>query len=1018
MSSVPSLTEQLQAHLYAWERRGRGWDCFDAPVRLEPPFRPLWPDTSATALPAPADDGRRATFLSCLASFFTGRPSVPAAPAPDEVVFAEPLPDVDDDCEAFSEFQVLLPQGFALRPAAAEELLSVLGSYGPVSFEFVGTGGEVVLLLSCRKPVEGLVAAQIAAFAPDAVVLKSAAELSKRWFQEEDGARLIFELGLGRPWYLPLRVFGEFAADPLTPVVAALSEVGERECAVLQVLFTETTAAWGQEVRSLIAAAGEVLPPDGRETAPAASRKAGLPLLAAVVRVAVRVPAGGEARALSVARSLVRAISLCSSPAGNELIPLEVPEDFPVAWGVADLLFRRSHRTGMLLSAPELAALVHLPGAAVRHPALVRYTRKTKPAPAALAGTDGVLLGENRHAGVAVPVRVSLEQRLRHIYVIGATGTGKSTLLTSLICQDIEAGQGVGLLDPHGDLVDEVLARLPPERVGDVVLFDPADADFPVAFNILHAHSDLERELLASDLVSIFRRLSTSWGDQMNSVLANSILALLEHPEGGTLLDLRRFLVDREFRARFLAGVPDPEVRYYWQHEFPLLSGKPQAPILTRLDAFLRPKLIRNIVAQRESRLDFGEILASGKIFLARLSGGLIGEENASLLGALLVSKINQMAFARQAEDASERRPFFLYLDEFHHFITPSMAALLTGVRKYKVGLTLAHQDREQLLARDREVAASVMGSAATRVVFRVSESDARALAEGFSGFEPSDLTNLGIGEAVCRVERAEHDFNLHTAPLPAIATEVSQARRAAVIEASRKRYGTLRSEAEAARQQMQEPIPAPVSESEAAVPAVPPAPAAETRSSPPVAPPKARPVAMPATPGRGGQYHKYLQSLISRIGQARGFRATVEQEIHGGHGKVDVALESDNLRVACEISVTTTIEHELGNVQKCLSAGFDWVLLVLTDKSSLKKAQGMVSGAVPEEMQERVRCVASEDVAAVLEELLASTGAAQQVVAGYKVVVRQGQAPAESPGRMQAVREVLARSLSRLRKG
>ena len=237
------------------------------------------------------------------------------------------------------------------------------------------------------------------------------------------------------------------------------------------------------------------------------------------------------------------------------------------------------------------------------------------------------------------------------------------------------------------------------------MLLDPSDEAYPVGFNILSAHSELERNLLASDLVSVFRRLSTSFGDQMNTVLANAIMAFLESTEGGTLSDLRRFLVEPAFRERVLATVRDPEIVYYWQKEFPLLTGKPQGPILTRLDTFLRPKVIRHMVSQKENRLDFAAIMNGRKILLAKLAQGLIGEENSYLLGTLIVSKLNQMAMSRQNMAAAERKAFYLYIDEFHNFVTPSMAAILAGARKYNLGLS----------SRTRNCTSSRTGTATSR---------------------------------------------------------------------------------------------------------------------------------------------------------------------------------------------------------------------------------------------------------------------------------------------------------------
>ena len=202
----------------------------------------------------------------------------------------------------------------------------------------------------------------------------------------------------------------------------------------------------------------------------------------------------------------------------------------------------------------------------------------------------------------------------------------------------------------------------------------------------------------------------------MTSVLGNAILAFLESERGGTLVDLRRFLVEPGFRAQFLETVRDPEVVYFWHNEFPLLAGRPQAPLLTRLDTFLRPKLVRHMVAQKENRIDFASIMNKGKIFLAKLAQGAIGEENAFLLGTFLVSKFHQLAMSRQEVSEEERRNFYLYIDEFHNFVTPSMAAILAGARKYHLGLILAHQDLRQLWNRDSELASAVLSNASTRV--------------------------------------------------------------------------------------------------------------------------------------------------------------------------------------------------------------------------------------------------------------------------------------------------------------
>ncbi|MBV9496870.1 MAG: type IV secretion system DNA-binding domain-containing protein [Acidobacteria bacterium] len=405
------------------------------------------------------------------------------------------------------------------------------------------------------------------------------------------------------------------------------------------------------------------------------------------------------------------------------------------------------------------------------------------------------MLGLNEHAGETVAVGLSPEERMRHMHEVGASGTGKSTFLLDLILQSVALGRGVGLLDPHGDLVDEVLARIPDECAADVVLLDATDAAHPVGLNVLDAHSELEATLLASDLVGIFRRLSTTWGDQMHAVLANAIQAFLTSTEGGTLHDLRRFLIEPDYRREFVATVTDEEVVYYWTKEFPLLVGKPAAPILTRLDGFLRPKPLRAMFRERKSRLDFREIMDQSRIFLAKLAQGAIGSENASLLGSLIVAKFQQAALSRQELAREARRDFDLVIDEFQDLVTPSVAGILAGTRKYRLGLTAAHQSLRPVYEADMTVASALLANAATRVVFRVGEEDAKKLADGFASFDAQSLTNLGVGEAICRIDRADHDFNLRTRIPATLDPDIATERRQRIAALSHERYAARPSE-------------------------------------------------------------------------------------------------------------------------------------------------------------------------------------------------------------------------------
>ncbi len=504
-------------------------------------------------------------------------------------------------------------------------------------------------------------------------------------------------------------------------------------------------------------------------------------------------------------------------------------------------------------------------------------------------------------------------------------------------------------MDPHGDLVDEVLARMPDHRHQDLILVDPADPKHSVAFNVLHASSDLERQLLSSDLVATFRRLSTSWGDRMNSVLANAVLAFLESSDGGTLLDMRRFLVDRDFRARFLTTITDTEVRYFWEREYPQLSRQAAAPVLTRLDTFLRPKLVRHMVAQKTSSFDLRDVMDSSKVLLIRLSQGAIGQENAALLGAFFVSRLHQAAQSRQQLRASDRVPFGLYLDEFHNYLTPSMADMLSGARKYGLGLVLAHQDLSQLGSASGSMLGAAISNPATRICFRLGDRDARSLADGFAHFEGSDLQQLGVGQAICRVEQADQDFNLRTIPIPDLDEPEASRQREAAVASSRSRYARHRADIETEIAAAYQAEPRSVRR-----PAAQPQPRPDTGAS--VASESVRKSSSrlraeakqvdtqtrPVEPGRGGQQHKYWQSLLRERALDAGWRARVEAPLAEGRGFVDVLMTTEGRSIGVEVSVSTNAEHELANIRKCLAAELDHVCCLVVEPSTLKELRSL----------------------------------------------------------------------------
>ena len=779
-----SHAEELTREFYRWEHKGRGWLQFGHPVGLEPPFRPFLRRLSSGD--DFIDDGLRPTFFSSLFERATrvidgAPPRIPFTQPEEE----EPTPDPVTR-GPLNELQILLPPDLATSNDAFLPFLTSLSlCCEPLTFELIGVPGKVTPQFSVHPDDDARILSQLKSFFPEIGVLRRHSFLSDAWAAAGSADIVIGEFGLRCEFMCPL---AKSKIDPFVALIGVLSELRGNEAAVFQVLFQPVRHPWQD---SVLAAVTDSEGGDFFINAPdllkQTRQKLSRPLYAVVVRVAAK--SGISGRAWEIMRNCAGALEIFSDPTANGLIPLRNNE-YPAADHQIDLIRRQSRRCGMILNAEELVGFVHLPSTEVRSSNLSRLLKKSKTAPAIVLNRRGLVLGENEHMGNGATVALAPDRRVRHMHLIGASGTGKSTLLLKLIKQDLENGQGIAVLDPHGDLIDRILDMIPDNRINEVILFDPSDEEFSIGFNFLAAHSELEKDLLASDLVSVFQRLSTSWGDQMTAVLGNAISAILESSVGGTLLDLRRFLVQQDFRTSFLQTVQDDEVVYFWEREFPLLAGKPQAPLLTRLNTFLRPKRIRYMVGQKKSRLDFANIMDTGKIFLAKLSQGEIGEENTYLLGTLLVSKFHQMAISRQRLHESQRRDFWFYIDECHNFITPSMASLLSGVRKYRLGLILAHQELRQL-KRNAEVASAVLANPFTRVCFRVGDEDARALADGFSFFEAADLQNLSVGEAVCRVERADFDFNLRVPPVSFVDSNVARAKREKIITFSRTQFAT-----------------------------------------------------------------------------------------------------------------------------------------------------------------------------------------------------------------------------------
>ena len=396
--------------------------------------------------------------------------------------------------------------------------------------------------------------------------------------------------------------------------------------------------------------------------------------------------------------------------------------------------------------------------------------------------------------------RFGIKQKNRrgHMYIIGKTGTGKSTLIENMVASDIKAGSGLALIDPHGDLAEDILHFIPKRRIDDVIYFNPADMEYPIAFNPLEKVGRDYRHLVASGLISVFKKVwSEFWGPRLEHILRNSILTLLEYP-GSTLLDIPRLLTDKEFRKQVLQSVTHQQVREFWLFEFEKYSvwlrSQAISPILNKVGQFLTSIPLRNIVGQNKNTFRFRKVMDEGKIFIANLAKGKVGEDNCSLLGAMLVTQIQLAALSRADLPENKRRAFCLYVDEIHNFLTLSFADILSEARKYGLNLVLAHQYIEQL---DEKIRAAIFGNAGTIISFRVGVDDAKYLArEFYPVFGEADLVNLPNYNIYLKLlidGVASRAFSAITLGPP----KRNRSYKDKIIETSRKIYASLRKEVE-----------------------------------------------------------------------------------------------------------------------------------------------------------------------------------------------------------------------------
>ncbi|WP_430408785.1 type IV secretory system conjugative DNA transfer family protein [Kordia sp.] len=912
-----SLSEQRTLDFYQWEYRYRGYYHFEAPVDIEIPYIPF----GYTQNVAPViDDGRVPSLFKRIGKFFESEQKEVAEVAePDtlaRLIEAEAIPNIIG-------FVLSFPKGNEVHPLKNIEFLSMLSSTAyPMSFEIHGTVDTINIQIVCSTFDSERLESQIRAYFPNIITKKI--DIESFGFDTLCDIA-IADFGLNDEFMRPIAQADSYSIDPLTSIIATLDSLRADDVAVVQILFKGITSPLAKDIPySVSDGSGGSFFADAPEMLTCAKMKTSYPLFSVVMRIATQ--GRSNERSQYLAQELARSISNVSRSEFNMLIPLS-NEGYNYDFHVFNLHERLSNRLGFILNAKELSTFIHYPNKSVVSAKLGHGNNKTKLLPKEVIQQKYVL-GINEHNGEQEYVSINDDIFSKHIVAGGATGTGKSHLLKQLIRQDIAFKNSAFVLDPHGDLVHDILELIPEDKQDDVVYINLADQDYSFGFNIFSTETDAEKTVLASDLATAFADTWISSGDRIQSVLQKTISTFIYSEKEASILDMKRFLLEQNFRAEFLQSLDDQILLYYWNNEFPLVRRNDLSPLLLRIDIFMQTRLLRNIFCQTRG-INFRELVEERKLVLIQLSVGLIGLQNSIFLAHLIISKINQIAFSRQSFAQHERFPIHLYIDESHNYAnTPVIEQILSGARKYNLSLVLTLQHLEQV---PNNLLNSILSNTATQIFFRQSDKDSKKIAPSFSFFEAEDFMELDRGEAIVRVHKRSNDFNMRTLGIQTVQSNPSVLSH--IIQYSREKYSKSKEHIKELLATLLPQQKTSIKKEVVVKEEVVTKPAVIKEVKPKVEPKEKESFDTEAYIKKEEEQevlrkHRSLQEYIKTMAQQRGFVARIEEEIKNV-GRVDVGLTQNDIRIAVEVSVTNSINYEVKNIEKCLSADYDLVFLV-----------------------------------------------------------------------------------------
>jgi hypothetical protein len=705
--------------------------------------------------------------------------------ATDNILLLIEVPK-DNEKKELSAEQMFASLHGILRPRSELQKEGSLQEH--VSFEIVSRLNSIQFYVWTPRHLKDFVESQIYAQYPTVQIKEGPADYS----QTPVGNRVIYgtELGLTKDTVMPIKTFASFEVDPLagiTGVLAKLEQMGEEVW--IQILARPLDDVWQEQGKSYIDAVkggakrdmtGRIAdiflqvpiyifsnlamalfrPPESATKTAAAKPELSVGQQAVIKAVEEKITKLGyqvkiriaylgpdQASAKQRLQAIVGGFKQFNTTNLNGFTNTKMynSQEF-----IEDYQARLFFDQGYILNIEELASLYHLPHKSVETPNMVWTTAKTSEPPSNLPIEGATepeeisLFGLSNFRGRHLKFGIKRRDRGRHLYIIGQTGAGKSFLLQLLTLSDIYHDQGFAIVDPHGDYATDVMKYIPEHRLQDVVYMNPADREFPMAFNPMEVSDPAMKDHISSELVGVLKRMFDSWGPRLEYILRYTILGLLDYPDA-TMLDIPRMLNEKDFRKKVIREIKDPVVKSFWITEFASWNEKfaseAVAPVLNKVGAFVANPLVRNMVGQPRSAFNIRQIMDEGKILLVNLSRGQVGEDNAAILGALMVTKIQLAAMSRADMPLDKRRPFYLYVDEFQNFATDSFAVILSEARKYGLNLTVANQYVSQMPEVVRD---AVFGNVGTMISFRIGPGDSAVLGKYFEPvFESIDLTKL-----------------------------------------------------------------------------------------------------------------------------------------------------------------------------------------------------------------------------------------------------------------------------------